>query len=88
MEQQEQRRMFVKQLNEFCNLVVLNKAFWNGLQQHPYSEYLGEVEVKYLTYLLIFLIFTFAKFRNSRMNQLKKPSFFLSLLEEGIHVMK
>jgi hypothetical protein len=59
MEQQEQRRMFVNQLNEFCNLVVLNKEFWNELRQHSYNEYLKEVEVKYLTYLSLLVYFYF-----------------------------
>jgi hypothetical protein len=46
MEQQEQRRKFVKNLHNVCELIELNKAFEDGLKRHPNSEYLEEVKVR------------------------------------------
>jgi hypothetical protein len=77
MEQQEQRRMFVNQLNEFCNLVVLNKEFWNELRQHSYNEYLKEVEKfkdESAKKTFIFLEFTRGRSSCNEMIQILKES--------------
>jgi hypothetical protein len=47
MEQQVKRTEFVKNLHKFCESVVLNEAFMDGLKTHSNSEYLEEVMVKH-----------------------------------------
>jgi hypothetical protein len=78
MEQQEQRRKFVKNPHKFYELLGLNKAFENGLKRHPNSEYLEEVKSKKLEIHPIFV-----KFINILIQKFKDES-----VKKRIHILE
>jgi hypothetical protein len=91
MEQQEPRKIFVKNLHKFCETIKLNKAFLEGLKKHSNWEYVEEVMVRRqisLNKYDPFLTFPNKILRNSKMKWRKNHLYFSNLLENEVLVMK
>jgi hypothetical protein len=46
MELQKNKELFVKNLKDFLNSVVLNNEFWSELEKHQKSIYIDSVKVR------------------------------------------